>query len=283
MKSAFHPTFSRSQKVWWALAAAATLWGTSKAHAQAAAVLPFVQNLVNVGRSSVDGVSSFAAFQEKVLGGSTQGTINPFTAQALPKDAVAEQMHGWKRNKLLCHFTYRDGMFGAWSDAIAKNRAVQGAWSQITLTPNAKIPRFAPTNAIALDFSIGYIYNGQLSKTPGRYLGNVTFVKESLNLASGWESFEANVGAYPPRNAGTDEEPLAAMDLVVQFKVGNIAQGKHEFSKIYHIYADGRMAEASKGLSSESMSDRDAKQANLECKGFSEESIEKTEVPVSFQ
>lgn len=120
-----------------------------------------------------------------------------------------------------------------------------GGWQ----TPVSKVYRVSYKNMYGMnvvDFSyrILYTYGGN-AKGKGRYLTHVTLVPHQLDVAWGF-TFNAEAKIPSVVNAGTSEDPVGAMELMLSWKVNTVM--KHsESTASYFVRGDGQFVDLTNG------------------------------------
>ena len=120
-------------------------------------------------------------------------------------------------------------------------------WNQLEgwQMPKSKLFRATYKNGYNIDvvdftFRVIYTYGGS-AKGQGLYLTNVTVVPASVNVLWG---FNLDVTSTIPNvtNAGTSTAPLAAMEILVKWKIGTAVKYVEE-SKSLYLRGDGSFAD----------------------------------------
>lgn len=134
----------------------------------------------------------------------------------------------------------------SWNSASAIPSGVT-SWDQMGSwrAPVSRAYRISATNlygvnVIDFTYRLTYTYGGSY-KGIGRYLTNVSGRAENLDVAWGY-SFDGSVEVPSVTNAGTSEDPVASMELIVKWKMSTVLKA-NEGSASYSIRGDGAFQE----------------------------------------
>lgn len=138
--------------------------------------------------------------------------VNTSYASALPYGTSASQLSGWQSPKSYRYSFYVKNLYGI--------KTVDVAYK--------------------VSFQYGGGYNGQ-----GRFLTGVTVVPEYVDTLIGYSFYmTASVPDSTVVNIGTKENPIAALRLVLQWRISTIIKDS-QATAVYYITGDGRFQQLS--------------------------------------
>lgn len=95
---------------------------------------------------------------------------------------------------------------------------------------------FLGMRAVQFNYKISYTYGGQYNGN-GRYLANVVVIPSNINVIWGY-NLSSDVTVPKIMNAGTNENPIAGMQLHLRWKITSIFS-QEENTKAYYVRGDG--------------------------------------------
>lgn len=138
--------------------------------------------------------------------------INTMYATALPYGMRASQLSGWSSPKGYLYGFYVKNLYGI--------------------------------KTVEVSYRVSFQYGGNYNGT-GRFLTGVTVVPESVNTLIGYSFYmTASVPDSTIVNIGTAENPVAALRLVLHWKISTIINST-ESTAVYYITGDGRFQQIS--------------------------------------
>ncbi len=125
------------------------------------------------------------------------------------------------------------------------------SWEQLGqwAIPETRVFRKTYTNAYGMkvaefNYRIAYTHSGSLDGK-GRFLSRVEIEPATLNVSWGYK-FSAQGEVVNPTNAGTTADPIAAMELRVNWKVSTVLRHM-QASDRYYVRGDGMFKDLSAG------------------------------------
>lgn len=148
--------------------------------------------------------------------------VNSLYATALPYNMKASQLQGWSKPRSYRYSFYCKNLYGI--------KTVEVTYR--------------------VSFQYGGNYNGK-----GRYLTGVTVIPENVDTMVGYSFYmNASVPDSTVVNMGTHDNPVAALRLVLQWRISTIIKDSQS-TAVYFIAGDGRYQQVADPFKSRSVSD----------------------------